>query len=545
MGNNMRLDQIIKIVAKNNQDKIALVDVMAGEKSITYGEYEQRCNNFGNYLINDFKIKPDERIALLLENSIEICVAYYSICRTSAITVPLNFFMAKKEIEYCLNDCKPVILIYGNRFKDDMDYYREKCPFIKEFISEQKFEELCLIPFTERRLKPPKKLTSEDTVFIAYTGGTTGFPKGVMLTHRGLIDNMARSADTILKSLQERPDFKAEGSEILEQQVIIPIPIFHLAAMIVFLMSSGAGYTMYLHRGFRAEKIAQTIDKYKPNHLVCVPTNIISLIEFLESEEAKKYDLSSIKHLTYGAAPISPTVLAKALELLPDTSFRQAYGQTEYSPVITQLTSEDHEYAKKNPEILKSGGRPLVGTEVATADENGNILPKGEVGQVIASGKSIMKGYWNKDNLTQNTIREINGKKWLFTGDMGYLKEIDGREYLFLTDRAKDMIVSGGENIYPKEIENIIYKINGVKMCAVIGIPDKKWGEAVVALVVPKKGAVLNEEQIIDYCGEYLAGYKKPKKIIFRDDLPVSAQGKILKRVLREEFWKGEDRHIH
>ena len=541
----MRLDQIIKIIAKNNKDKIALVDVMAGEKSITYEEYEQRCNNFGNYLINDFKINPDERVALLLENSIEICVAYYSICRTSGITVPLNFFMAKKEIEYCLNDSKPVMLIYGNRFTDDIKYYKEKCPFIKEFISEEKFEDFSLIPFTERRLKPPRKVTSDDVVFIAYTGGTTGFPKGVMLTHSGLVDNMARSADTILKSLQEKPDFKAEGLEILDQQVIIPIPIFHLAAMIVFLMASGAGYTMYLHRGFDSEKIAQTIDKYKANHLVCVPTNIISLIEFLESEEAKRYDLSNLKHLTYGAAPISPTVLAKALELLPQTSFRQAYGQTEYSPVITQLTSEDHEYAKKNPEILKSGGRPLVGTEVAIADENGRFLAKGEVGQVIASGKSIMKGYWNKDDLTQDTIREINGKKWLFTGDMGYLKEIDGREYLFLTDRAKDMIVSGGENIYPKEIENVIYQINGVKMCAVIGIPDKKWGEAVLALVVAKKGASLTEEYIINYCGEYLASYKKPKKVIFRDTLPVSAQGKILKRELRKEFWKEEERLIH
>ncbi len=541
----MRLDQIIKIIAKNNKDKIALVDVMAGEKSITYAEYEQRCNNFGNYLINDFKIKSDERIALLLENSVEICVAYYSICRTSAITVPLNFFMAKREIEYCLNDCKPVILIYGARFADDISYYQEICPFIKEFICEEKFEELCLKPFTEKRLKPPRKLSSEDVVFIAYTGGTTGFPKGVMLTHSGLIDNMARSADTILKSLQEKPDFKAEGIEILDQQVIIPIPIFHLAAMIVFLMSSGAGYTMYLHRGFKADKIAQTIDKYKPNHLVCVPTNIISLIEFLESEEAKKYDISSLKHLTYGAAPISPSVLSKILKLLPNTSFRQAYGQTEYSPVITQLTSEDHEYAKKNPEILKSGGRPLVGTEVAIVDENGNSLPKGEVGQVIASGKSIMKGYWNKEDLTQDTIKEINGKNWLFTGDMGYLKEIDGREYLFLTDRAKDMIVSGGENIYPKEIENVIYQLDGVKMCAVIGVPDDKWGEAVVALIVPRKGASLKEEQIINFCGESLASYKKPKNIIFRDDLPVIAQGKILKRELKKEFWKEKERLIH
>ena len=543
----MRLDQIIRIIAKSKNEKVALVDVMAEEKSLTYAEYEQRCNNFGNYLINDFKINPDDRVALLLENGIEICVAYYSICRTSAITVPLNFFMAKKEIEYCLNDCKPIILIYGKRFKEDIKDYKEKCPFIKEFISEERFEELCLIPFTERRLKPPRKLSSEDTVFIIYTGGTTGFPKGVMLTHKGLTENMSNSAATILKSLQEKPDFQAaaEGANLADQKIIIPIPIFHVAAMIVFLLSSSAGFTMYLQKGFKAEKIVQSIDKYKIDHIVCVPTNIITLIEFLESKEAKKYDISSLASLTYGAAPISPTVLAKALKLLPNTHFRQAYGQTEYSPIITQLTAEDHEYAKEFPEILKSGGRPLVGTEVAIVDQNGAFLPKGETGQVIASGQSIMKGYWNKEDLTQDTIREINGKNWLFTGDMGYLKEINGREYLFLTARAKDMIVSGGENIYPKAIENVIYQLDGVKICAVIGIPDEKWGEAVVAMVVLKEGANLSEDQIINYCGEYLAGYKKPKKVMFRDDLPVSAQGKILKRKLREEFWKDKERLIH
>ncbi len=541
----MRLDQIVKIIARNKKDKVALVDIMAGGKSITFTEYDQRCNNFANYVINDFKINPDDRIALLLENSIEICVAYFSIPRTSGIAVPLNYFMSKKEIEYCLNDSKPVMLIYGNRFANDIAYYKEKCPFIKEFISEERFEMLCKKPFVGRRLNPPKKLTSENVVFIAYTGGTTGFPKGVMLTHQGLSDNMMKSTETILKSLKEKPDFKEEGLKMLDQTILIPIPIFHLAAMIVFLMSLSAGYTIYLHRGFKGDKIVQSIDKYKINHLVCVPTNIISLIEYLESEDAKKYDLSSLTALTYGAAPISPSVLSKALKMLPNTSFRQAYGQTEYSPVITQLTSEDHELATKYPEILKSGGRPLVGTELAIADENGNFLPKGEIGEVVASGKSIMRGYWNKEELTNKAIREINGKMWLFTGDVGYLKEIDGREYLFLTDRAKDMIVSGGENIYPKEIEHVIYQIEGVKLCAVIGIPDEKWGEAVVALVVPKKGAILKEEQIINYCGEYLAGYKKPKKVIFKDDLPVSAQGKILKRVLREEFWKGKERQIH
>ncbi len=539
----MQLDYIVRKGARKVPDKVALVDVMAGEKSITYGVYDQRCNNFANYVINDFKINPGDRIALLLENSIEICVAYYSIPRTSAIIVPLNFFMAKKELEYCINDSKPVMLIYGNKFKDDISYYKKKCPSIREFISEQQFDKLCQIPFEGKRIKPPKKVYETDTVFIAYTGGTTGFPKGVMLTHEGLFNNIMSSGQSVIESIHEGSNIE-NGLEMLEHSILIPIPIFHLAAMLVFLMASFMNYTIYLHKGFKADKIVQSIDKYKINHIVCVPTNIISLVEYLDSEETKKYDLNSLKELTYGAAPISPTVLSRAMKLLSNTKFRQAYGQTEYSPVITQLTSEDHELAKSFPEILKSGGCPQIGTEVGIW-KNGTFLPKGEIGEVIASGKSIMRGYWNKKDLTQKTIREIDGKNWLFTGDVGYLKEINGKDYLFLTDRAKDMIVSGGENIYPKEIENVIYQIDGVKMCAVIGVPDEKWGEAVVALIVPKEGANLKGEKIIHYCGEHLAGYKKPKKVIFRDDLPVSAQGKILKRKLKDEFWKEQERLIH
>ncbi|TFG23866.1 MAG: hypothetical protein EU529_06075 [Promethearchaeota archaeon] len=539
----MQLDYIVRKGARKIPDKVALVDVMTGEKSINYGEYDQRCNNFANYVINDFNINPGDRIALLLENSIEICVAYYSIPRTSAIIVPLNFFMAKKELEYCINDSKPVMLIYGDKFKDDISYYKKRCPSIREFISEQQFDKLCQIPFEGKRIKPPKKVYETDTVFIAYTGGTTGFPKGVMLTHEGLFNNIMSSGRVVIDSLHKADNIE-NGLEMLEHSILIPIPIFHLAAMLVFLMSSFMGYTLYLHKGFKADKIVQSIDKYKINHIVCVPTNIISFVEYLESEEAKKYDINSLKQLTYGAAPISPTVLSRAMELLPTTKFRQAYGQTEYSPVITQLTSEDHELAKKFPEILKSGGCPQFGTEVKIW-KNGTFLPKGKIGEVIASGNSIMRGYWNKKDLTQKTIQEIDGKNWLFTGDVGYLKEINGKDYLFLTDRAKDMIVSGGENIYPKEIENVIYQIDGVKMCAVIGVPDEKWGEAVVALIVPKEGANLKGEKIIHYCGEHLAGYKKPKKVIFREDLPVSAQGKILKRKLKDEFWKEEKRLIH
>ena len=541
----MRIDRIVKKTARIHKDKVALVDIMAGERSITYNEYEQMCNNFAYYVINDFKINPDDRIALLLENSIEICVAYYSIPRTSAITVPLNFFMAKEEIEYCLNDCKPVILIYGNKFSDDIEYYRKKCPYIKEFMSEDRFNELCQTPITGKMPAPPKLVSSKSVAIIAYTGGTTGFPKGVMLTHQGLSDNLLKSGESIAMSLLEDPSRQEEAVKILEENILIPIPIFHLAAMTVFLISSYTGYTIYLHRGFKAEEIVHSIDKYKINNVVCVPTNLITLLEFLESKEANKYDLSSLTYLTYGAAPISPTVLSKTMKRLPNTKFRQAYGQTEYSPVITQLLSADHELAKKYPEILKSGGKPIIGTEVAVVNENGEFLPKGKIGEIVASGISIMKGYWNNEELTQKTICEINGKKWLYTGDVGYLKEIAGMDYLFLTDRAKDMIVSGGENIYPTEVENVIYQIEDVKMCAVIGIPDKKWGEAVLALIVPKLGAVLTEEQIIAYCGEHIAGYKKPKRVIFKDDLPISPQGKILKKELRKEFWKEEERLIH
>jgi acyl-CoA synthetase (AMP-forming)/AMP-acid ligase II len=538
----MKIDFIVRRGARSKGDKIALVD---GDKSISYNEYFTRTENFAYWVINELKVQPEDRIALLLENSIEICVAYYSIPKTSAITVPLNFFMARDEILYCLNDCKPIALIYGNRFAEDIEFYKKECPNIKEFIPEDRFNEISTTPLPRKaKVKPPKSVLETDTVFVAYTGGTTGFPKGVMLTHKGLMTNMMQSGDSLVSSLNVNPETRGQALEMLEDTVLIPIPIFHLAAMLVFLLASFLGYTIYIHRGFKAEKIVQDVDRFKINHIVCVPTNIITMIEFLETEEGKKYDVSSLTQLTYGAAPISATVLDRIMNLLPHTSFRQAYGQTEYSPVISQMTSEDHVLAKKYPELLKSAGQPQIGTEVAIVDENGNFLPKGNIGEVVASGISIMRGYWNNPNLTQNTIREIDGKTWLFTGDMGYLKDYDGKEFLFLVDRAKDMIVSGGENVYPAEIENVIYQLPQVKMCAVIGIPDEKWGEAVTVLVIPKQGASITEEEIIKYCGDHLAGYKKPKQVIFKDDFPLSPQGKILKKELRKEFWGEADRQI-
>lgn len=542
MVKTMKIDFIVKRGARSKGDKIALID---GDESISYKEYFTRTENFAYWVINELKVQPEDRIALLLENSIEICVAYYSIPKTSAICVPMNFFMSRAEILYCLNDCKPVALIYGNRFVEDVEFYKKECPYIKEFISEERLFELSTTPLPRKaRVKPPQTVQETDTVFIAYTGGTTGFPKGVMLTHKGLMTNMMQSGDSLVSSMKATTEGTEKALEMLEETVLIPIPIFHLAAMLVFILASFLGYTIHIHRGFKPDKIVQAIDKHKINHLVCVPTNIITMIEYLETEEGKKYDISCLTQLTYGAAPISPTVLDKILKLLPNTNFRQAYGQTEYSPVISQMTSEDHNLAKKYPELLKSAGRPQIGTEVAIVDENGKHLPKEEVGEVIASGISIMRGYWNNPDLTKDTIKEIDGKTWLFTADMGYLKDYEGMEYLFLVDRAKDMIVSGGENIYPQTIENVIYQLPQVKMCAVIGVPNEKWGEAVNALVILKQGESISEEEIIKYCGEHLAGYKKPKKIYFRDEFPLSPQGKILKRKLKKEFWGDSDRQI-
>ncbi|MHA1796156.1 MAG: class I adenylate-forming enzyme family protein, partial [Promethearchaeota archaeon] len=321
--------------------------------------------------------------------------------------------------------------------------------------------------------------------------------------------------------------------------IMTPLPIFHLAALAGVLSAMMARFPLVLMERFEKEKFLRYIEKYRVTNVLIVPTIFQYLLEDIDFLD--KYDLSSLRTIMYGASPVSPSTLLEALKYFNtkySVNFVQVFGQTESSPSITRLGPADHMRALEYPELLKSAGKPVQNVEVKIMDpETGKELPIGEVGEICAKGPGVMQGYWNRPDKTNETI--IDG--WLHTGDLG---KLDEEGYLYVVDRCKDMIVSGGENIYPKEIENVIYKLPEVKMCAVLGAPDPKWQERVCAYVVLKDGCKLTEDEIINYCKERLARYKAPKEVHFKEELPLSPQGKILKRVLKEMLWEGRERKI-
>jgi long-chain acyl-CoA synthetase len=370
--------------------------------------------------------------------------------------------------------------------------------------------------------KPPDiEVQDSDLAGIFYTGGTTGLAKGVMLNHRNLLSN----------SHHMLINFPLIKDEVYCHAA----PMFHLA-------NGGAMYGNTTHgtkhtflKAFDAKAAMEIIQKEKVTSVVMVPAMINFL---LNHPDIAQYDLSSLKRIIYGASPMPVELLKKAMKVL-GCDFIQGYGMTEASPLLTVLYPEDHhtEGPEKLTGRLLSCGREIIGVEVRVVNEQGYNVKPGEVGEIIAKGPNIMQGYWKKEAETRAVLK--NG--WYYSGDMG---TVDEENYIFLVDRKKDMIISGGENIYSTEVENALYTHPGVLEAAAIGVPDEKWGEAVKGVVVLKSGANVTAEELIQHCKGQIAAYKVPKSIEFISELPKSGAGKILKRDLREKYWKGHERRI-
>jgi long-chain acyl-CoA synthetase len=356
----------------------------------------------------------------------------------------------------------------------------------------------------------------DDLAGIFYTGGTTGRSKGVMLTHGGLASNF-------LMMVAVAP-FPADPVFLHTP------PMFHLADAACIIGVTMLGGSHVVLPGFEPFATLEAIEQHRINSLVLVPTMIGMLCEALRTRPS---DLTSVRRIAYGASPISEAVLTRALAAFPNAEFGQAYGQTELSPVATILTHADHLAGR-----LRSAGRAVPGMDLRIVDENLETVPTGEVGEVAVRGPTVMQGYWRQPGLTAQTI--VNG--WLRTGDAGYLDE-DG--YLFLVDRVKDMIVSGGENVYSAEVENALMQHPAVLQCAVIGVPDDRWGERVHAVLYLREGFSISDRDLADHCKPLIANYKRPRTFEVRDTpLPLSGAGKILKTELRRPHWEGADRKV-
>ena len=534
-----KIGNFIKSAVKQEPDKIGLI-TEAGRW--TYTELFGFCNSLANGLVQ-LGVQKGDRIALLLRNGLEIFVSYFGIPRMGAVVVPLNYMMSKDELVYCLNDCAPIALIYGAEYKNNIDYFKEKCPSIKHYFSETDFQHLINTHSKEGPLGLDGKrirIRNTDTLFIMYTGGTTGFPKGVMLSHKNITATLGAIGARVM---QESADYSEEKRQKHLDRIeanagvmMTDLPIFHAAAMYTTLVAVYVQTPLITHKKFDPIKTYEVIEREKVTSIELVPTMLIRLLEAYDP----KYDLSSLESIMYGAAAIDPTTLKNALEIFKDVEFSQVFGMTETAVPITLLSSEDHDVfrVEGTEYLLRSAGKPVHGVDVKIVDLNRKKLPTGEVGEIAVRGDGIMQGYWNLEDKTKAVIDE---EGWFYTGDMG---KLDEEGYLFVIDRLKDMIVSGGENIYPAEVENALYSHPAIALCAIVGAPDDLWGEKVVAFVVLHKGTAVTEDQLIQHCKEQIARYKAPKQIIFVKKLPMTPQGKILKRKLRAQLWKGKERKI-
>ncbi|MDI5930005.1 long-chain-fatty-acid--CoA ligase [Rhizobium leguminosarum] len=491
-----------------------------GEGTISFGEGRRRLDRVAISLLE--VAKQYDRVAILTSNRFEGFEIYLAAMHAGMAAVPMNPRNHPREYAYTITDSSASVLVYSEEFASTV---REIAQFAtlppnvycigdwQEGMPGRPYDELVQ---GEDLGAPKVNIDPDDVAWLFYTSGTTGQPKGAMETHRNLVQMVHH--------------FLTGGlDDANENDVMLHLaPISHGTTSIglVFLARGGA-QAFPLSKSFDPEKVCEAIQKYRVTATMMAPTMVQMLVS---SDAIKTHNLSSLKSIVYGGAPMHRAVLEDAMKKLGPV-FIQSYGQGEAAACCAALNKQDHICGDDPVKIkrLSSVGREATGVIIRIVNEAGQELPTGEAGEIAIRSDLVMRGYWNKPEAT--AAAKVNG--WLRTGDVGYL---DDGGYLFLTDRVKDMIISGGSNIYPREIEEVLYTHPAIAEVAVIGLPDEKWGESVAAIVVLKAGANATQEELIGYTRQHIASYKKPKRVIFADALPKSSYGKVLKRELRDHY---------
>ena len=511
---------IIRTHAKNLSGKVALVQ---GDRVQTWQESYQRSCQVAQAL-KAAGVGNQDRVAFLDKNSIEHFEVFYGCALLNAVSVDINFRLAAPEVAFIVNDSRATVFIVSTEFVPVLDAIVGELTHVKKIVvigEHAKHESYGTWVARYQPIDPGAEPKTGDVAFQLYSSGTTGRPKGVMLTNENFMGILPTS----------RTLWMMNANSIN----LIAMPLFHIG---------GSGWaTAGQFNGCKSIILRETVDvggivkligQHRITHAFMVP----ALLAFtLMVPDIDKADFSSLKLIAYGASPISEQVLAASLKTFK-CNFVQVYGLTETTGVVTMLTHEDHDVDGPKKHLLRSCGKPSMGIELKIVDETGKQLPAGEVGEIIIRSKQVMKGYWNMPEETAKTIR--NG--WFYTGDAGYT---DKAGYVYIHDRVKDMIVSGGENVYPAEVENALMKHPAVADVAVIGIPDDRWGEVPLAIVVRKPDVAVTEDDIIAFGRTQLAGFKTPKKVAWADALPRNPSGKILKKDLRAPYWEGRTRQVN
>jgi acyl-CoA synthetase (AMP-forming)/AMP-acid ligase II len=517
-----RLKSVADISRVHAADRPNAVALDFEDRVTTYRELDARASRVAQGLL-ELGQKPGARVGYLGKNVDRYFEVLLGAFKARAVIVGVNWRLAPPEIAYVLNDAHCEVLFVGQEFYAAMEKVLPDCPQLKTIVAMDGGHPKWPSFEAWRDAQPPKDpmlpVAPDDDVIQLYTSGTTGHPKGVQLTSANYLA-IIRSAE-----LMGLANYTADDV------VIIAMPCFHVAGVNIGLLSLAAGARGIVLGEIDPQKILQLIERKRITYAFLVPAVILFLTQ---QPNVRQTDFSSLKVVSYGASPIAEELLLTAKAIM-GCEFMQVYGLTETTGGGTYLPHEDHAPARNK---LRSCGKPSPGHEIRVVDANGRPLPPGEVGEILIKAPNVMKGYWNKPEATKKAIVS----EWFHTGDAGYFDE---EGYLYIHDRVKDMIVSGGENIYPAEVENAIFGHPAVADVAVIGVPDAKWGEAVKACVVKKPGAEVTEAEIVGYARERIAGYKLPKSVDFIDALPRNPTGKILRRELRKPYWEGRDRQVN
>ncbi|WP_328660249.1 long-chain-fatty-acid--CoA ligase [Nocardia salmonicida] len=514
----MYLTQGLHRAMQQNPDGIMTI---FGNRTRTFAQVIDRVARLADGL-HRLGVSSGSRVGILALNSDRYHEYLLAVPWADAVVNPVNIRWSAAEIAYSLMDSDTTVLFVDDAFVPLVPAIREAAPTLHTIIycgdgpapvGTHAYEELIATG-----LSIPDASRSDDSIAgIFYTGGTTGHPKGVALSHA----NLATSALGALAA-----GFVLEpGARFLHAA-----PMFHLAALGGWYGQLILGGTHVIIPAFDPVATLRAIEQHQTTVSLLVPVMIQLLVDH---PQVADHDLSSMQTIVYGASPIAEAVLKRAMTVFPQAGFVQAYGMTELSPIATLLSPDDHRAGR-----LRSAGRAAPHSEVRIVDPDGNDVPRGTVGEITVRGGNVMLFYWNKPDETAATIR--NG--WLYTGDGGYIDE-DG--YLYISDRIKDMIVSGGENVYSVEVENALASHPAVAACAVIGVPDPHWGERVHAVVACRAGATLELADARAHLKDLIAGYKAPRSLDIVDELPVSGAGKILKRELRRRYWSDTGRQVH
>jgi long-chain acyl-CoA synthetase len=520
------LADILRVHARDRGDHVALCD---GDRSWTYRALLEESARVAQALRAE-GVGPKDRVAVLDKNAAEYFTVLFGACMLNAVTLAVNWRLAPPEMEYILGHAQARVLLVGEDFLEHVS--KMSLPGVKRVVVIGRSKDTDHATYADWiRDREPVDLAEptlpDDTCYQLYTSGTTGLPKGVELTHRNLLASMEVG--------------KRVWSLDADTVNIVAMPLFHIAGSGWGLAGFAAGGTNIVMREMDPAEILRLIPERGVTNALFVPAVLQMLVG---TPGAAGTDFSSLRSIVYGASPITEDILVRAMKIF-GCGFVQVYGLTETTGAITALEARDHDPGGPRADLLRAAGKPWGDARVRIVDaESGRDLPDGEVGEIWVWSAQNMKGYWRDPEATAESYpegRSDDGIGWFRTGDAGYLR--DG--YVFIHDRVKDMIVSGGENVYPAEIENVLMSHPAVTDVAVIGVPSERWGETVKAVVVDAADGPASDEALIAYCRERLAGFKCPTSVDRVAALPRNPSGKILKTELREPYWAGRQRRVN